>query len=168
MGGNEQRLKLSDIAAALGVPLTRLKTMRARGQSGTWDAWTEDIPADVAGPGWRFYSMTDAVALACVLDLVERGVNSDVAGSIIWNVRQHIYDGPHPRVGSPADIFVGALYLSEGRAHVGGPLGDVLKDIDRHVRADIRAFENGGGTGLFLVNASRHYRRLLEKLPDAE
>lgn len=158
----DKNLLLSDIAAALDIPLMRVRTMRRRGHSAMWDNGIDDGVDDL-GRGWRRYSLIDAVAFSCVLELVDRGLMAEVASSIVANCRQHIYYGPHPASPSADDVLVGAIYLSEGRAHVGGPLPALLADVEKCVQTDVRDF-SGGGSAIFLVNASNHHRRLKEKL----
>lgn len=161
---DDRSLKLSDIAALIDMPLARLRTMRARNQTAMWDAGVDETPGEDAGRGWRDYAVTDAVALACVLELIERGLNADVAASIVVGCRQFLYDANHPRAAARTDIFIGRLWFLDGEVNVGGPFCDLLIDVERRVRADIRDFDFGGGSSLFLVNASNHHRKIMEKL----
>lgn len=165
---DDRKLKLSDIAALIDMPLARLRTMRARNQTAMWDAGVDETPGEDAGRGWRDYSVTDAVAVCCVLELIERGLNADVAASIVVGCRQFLYDANHPRIASKVDIFIGRIWFIDGSTHVGGPLCDLVIDIDKRIRADIRDFDLGGGSSVLLVNASNHYRRIMEKLKHAD
>lgn len=160
----DRTFKLSEIADVLDVPLARIRTMRARGQTACWDADLKE--GEEAGRGWRDYHITDAVALASVIELVDRGLSPDVAGQIITPCRKFIKAGPHPRAAHRADIWVGALYLLEAPAPVGGQFCDLLLAIDKAVAGNIKAAPEGvgGGAGLILVNASNHYRRLQRRL----
>jgi hypothetical protein len=76
----DRNFKLSEIAAALDVPLARVRTMRARNQTACWDSGRE---AEDAGRGWREYSIVDAVSLASVIEMVERGLNADEAAKVV-------------------------------------------------------------------------------------
>jgi len=165
---DDRSLKLSDVAALIDMPLARLRTMRARGQTAMWDTDMGEARGEGTERGWREYSITDAVSLACVLELIERGLNADVAASIVAGCRRFLYDANHPRVASRVDIFIGRLWFLDGEFHVGGPFCDLLIDIERRVRADIRDFDLGGGSSVLLVNASNHHRRIMEKLKNAD
>ncbi|WP_334150364.1 hypothetical protein [Hyphomicrobium sp.] len=159
---DERQYRLSEVADALGVPLARVRTMRTRNQTAMWDAGIDE-PERV----WRDYSIDDAVAFACVLDLIEKGLAADVAASIVGNSRAHIKAGPHPRAAHHTDVWIGAVFFADGRAHVGGQLCDLLIDIEKKVRHEIRAADDGNGTAVFIVNASTHFRKLKEALRDA-
>lgn len=163
---HEQRFRLSEIADALRVRLARLKTLRARGQLGTLDTGLEDGTEYLAGgQGWHSYSLLDAVAMACVLDLMKRGLNADVAGNVVFNCRQFIA-AHHPDSPSMADVWLGVVGFNEGAGHVGGHLAKVLASIEDQVSRNIRDTKNGGGSAVFLVNASNHYRKLEKVLRD--
>lgn len=164
----DDELTISELAQVVGVPLSRIKTMRARGQTAFWDAEPGIVLDDEQGRVWRRYTVTDAVALACVVELIERGLSADVAAEIVSNCRGHILAGPHPRAAARTDIFIGRVWFLDGQAHVGGQFCDLLIDIERRVRADIRDFDLGGGSSLFLVNASNHHRQIMEKLKNAD
>lgn len=159
----DRTFKLSEIAAALDVPLARVRTMRSRNQTACWDSGLE---GEDAGRGWRDYWITDAVALACVLELVEGGLNADEAAQIVVQCRSHIKAGPHPRSAAHADVWIGVLHLLEAPVPVGGQFCDLVLDVEKRVRDNIKAAPEGagGGAGLVLVNASNHYRRLMGKL----
>lgn len=160
----ERKYRLSDIAAALDIPLTRVRTMRARGQTAMHDSGFDDGLDDARPGSWRPYSLLDAVAFACVLDLMQRGLAPDAAANLVGNCLGFIGEGPHPRGAHHTDIWVGAIFFNEGRAHIGGQLGDLLIDIEKKVRREIRVGDDGNGTGLFLVNASHHVRKLKKVL----
>ncbi|CFX34594.1 protein of unknown function [Candidatus Filomicrobium marinum] len=158
--------RLSDIADALGIPLTRVRTMRARGHTGMWDSGVDES-ADDFGRGWRTYSFTDAVAFACVLELIERGVAADVAGSVIGNCRGWLA-GHHADAPALADTWIGVVHLNGSAGHVGGHLAQVLASVEQQVGRDIRDTKGGGGSAVFLVNASNHARRVREALASAD
>jgi hypothetical protein len=164
---DNRKLKLSDVAVLVDMPLARLRTMRARNQTAMWDAGVSEIAGEGAGRGWRDYSVTDVVALCCVLELAGRGLSIDVAANIIANCRQFIHDADHPRTASRTDIFIGRVWFIDGQAHVGGKFCDLMIDIERRVRDDIRNFDIGGGSSVLLVNTSNHYRRITEALKNA-
>jgi hypothetical protein len=159
----DRNFKLSEIAAALDVPLARVRTMRARNQTACWDSGRE---AEDAGRGWREYSIVDAVSLASVIEMVERGLNADEAAKVVLACRKFLMPAQHPRSASRADVWIGVLHLLEAPVPVGGQFCDLLLDIDKAVAGNIKAAPDGegGGAGLILVNASNHYRRLMEKL----
>ncbi len=163
---SDRTYKLSEVAAALDVPLARIRTMRARNQTAMWDAALAE--GKEAGREWRDYWIADAVALACVLELVERGLNADEAAKIVTRCRKFIMAGPHPRSAARADVWIGVLHLLEAPVPVGGQFCDLVLDVEKRVRDNIKAAPEGagGGAGLILVNASHHFRRLKETLAD--
>ena len=152
---------LLQIANALDVPIARVRTMRARGQSAMWDSGS-DAPDDGGRTVARQYSLTDATALACTLEFIERGMTADMASGIASNCRHFIHDGPHPRAPHRTDVWIGALLFPEGRAHVGGQRCDLFLNLEDRIRRE--RSEGSDVSGLLLVNASRHFRSLKEKL----
>lgn len=161
---DSRKLKLSDIATLIDMPLARLRTMRARNQTGMHDDGVAETLGEDAGRGWRNYSVADAVAISCVLELAERGLAIDVAASIVSGCRQFIHDADHPRTASRDDVFVGRIFYFVGEDHIGGPLRKLLPLIDKEVSEDIGAYQNGGGSTVIIINSSNHYRRIMEKL----
>lgn len=163
----EGELTISDLAYLVDQPVSKIKTMRARGQTACWDAVADADLGDDEGRVWRKYSLIDAVSLACVIDLVSKGLSADVAANAIANCRAAIHDGPHPAGPFRTDIWVGVLLFNEGAAHVGGPLPSVFRSVSQRIASDITDYVGGGGSGLFLVNASNHWRAVMERFNDA-
>lgn len=160
---HERKYRLSEIADANGVDLARVRSMRARGHTAMWDTGIGET-ADDHGRGWRRYSLADAVALGCVLELMARGLSAEVADRIVSNCNGWLA-GHHPDSPALADAWIGVVHLNGSAGHVGGHLAKVLAEIDRMVARDIRDTKNGGGgAAVFLINASNHARRLAEKL----
>lgn len=164
----ERKYRLRDIAAAHDIPLARVRTMRARGQTAMHDSGVDDGLDDARPGSWRPYSLLDAVAFGCVIELIQKGLTPDAAANIVGNCNGFIAEWNHPSSAHHNDIWIGAVFFDEGRAHVGGPLGDVLVDAEKKVRREIRVADGGTGTGIILVNASAHYRKLREALDAAE
>src|SRR5690606_23970786 len=104
---------------------------------------------------------------ACVIDLVGKGQSADVAADAIANCRAFIHDGPHPAAPHDDDIWVGVLVFNEGAAHVGGPLPKVWRSVRQRLTADIKQYVGGGGSNIFLTNASNHHRAVLQRFNDA-
>lgn len=165
---DSRSLLLSDVAKLAGIPLARLRTMRARGQSATWDAGSEEHAVADAGAGWRRYDMIDAISVMAVLDLMKRGVAADVASSIVGNCRQFIHSARHPRKASGSDVFIGAIMTAVGRRHVGGALPELLLKVEKLIRAELRAGASDAEcASIMLCNVSRLYRRAKRRLEDA-
>jgi len=156
---SDEKLTIRDVADAVGASINRVKSLRQRGFTPFWDAGTDD-PEDRS---WRRYTVLDAVLLACVIELIDGGLAAEVAASAVANGRAYVYDAKHPARSSVADVWIGLLRLDDGAAHVGGPLPNLFADIEDRIKRDIKHFD-GGGSGLVLVNASKHYRRVRANL----
>lgn len=159
----EGELTISDLAYLVDQPVSKIKTMRARGQTACWDAVEGADIDDDDGRVWRKYSLIDAVSLACVIDLIGKGLAAGPAASAMANCRRQIFDGPHPAGPFHKDVWVGVLHLNGSASHVGGPLPRVMRAVSHRIQNDIETYVNGGGSGLFLVNASNHHRAVMKR-----
>lgn len=106
---DKRRYRLSEIADALDVPLARVRTLRARGHAAMGGG-------DGAAGAWRTYSIDDAVAIGCVLSLIDKGLAANVAAGIVAGGGTAIRIASHPtrdvwierRIGDTVSVSVNA------------------------------------------------------------
>lgn len=138
----ELKFTIGQIAAAVKIPVNRLKTMRHRGLTPMWDDG-DDAPDRT----WRKYSLTDAALLSAQVALMADGLSTEAAVELVRDARSFL------RTDRPADTWAGIVRFDDDERHVGGSFADVLAATADH-SAD------SGSRAAFLVNLTFHMRRV--------
>lgn len=133
---------ISQIAAAAGVALNRLKTLRFRGHVPFWDA-----EADAEERSWRRYSLVDAALLSAQVALMSDGLSAEAACELVRDARAFL------RTEQPGDVWAGIVRFENGERRVGGTFADVLA-------ATAAPSADSASRAAFLVNLSHHLRRV--------
>lgn len=133
---------ISQVAATVGIPLNRLKTLRFRGMSPMWDNGD-----DGKAGAWRKYSLIDIALLAAQLSLMNDGLSAEAACELVRDARAFLRE---ERAG---DVWAGLIKFEDGERHVGGSFHEVLA-------ASAMPSADSQPRAAFLTNLTFHARRV--------